>query len=337
MNKLQILNKLNELAFSYFNAQTLSAACRLEVFTHLAESPMDADSLARKTDIHPDGCERLLEALRVLGLVERENRQYRCSEVGLYMSEQASAPMRLIQSDNYFYRMWEYLPDALREFSPRFQQAWGVSAQEIYQSIYADPERLQQFMQLMDSYNVCIGEEIAKHVDFSLSKVLLDVAGGSGSLAAEIGRVHEHLSGYILDLPPVYEYSYQNSQVLDRFKPVVGDMYRSDTYPPDCDVILLSWILHNWSDDSCLKILANCHEVLPPGGMLLISEKVLDDERSGSWWGVMMSLQMLLACETGAKERTENEYRTLLSKAGFGDIFMVRLDAPRDIIVAYRQ
>ena len=70
--------------------------------------------------------------------------------------------------------------------------------------------------------------------------------------------------------------------------------------------------------------------------MLVISEKVLNNDFSGDWWGVMMNLQMLLAFEPGAKERTENEYTELLAKAGFSSPQLIKLDSPRDLLIAYK-
>lgn len=49
-----------------------------------------------------------------------------------------------------------------------------------------------------------------------------------------------------------------------------------------------------------------------------------------------MSLHMALTCEPGARERTWSEYRSLLESSGFGDMRVIRLDAPRDLIVARR-
>jgi hypothetical protein len=80
---------------------------------------------------------------------------------------------------------------------------------------------------------------------------------------------------------------------------------------------------------------------LPPvcksQGVLLISECVLNDDYSGSLFGVLMSLHMLVVCEPGARERSEREYRSLLAETGFRDVEVIRLEAPRDLIVARKR
>jgi len=69
-------------------------------------------------------------------------------------------------------------------------------------------------------------------------------------------------------------------------------------------------------------------------GVLLISECILNDDHSGSRFGVLMSLHLLVVCEHGARERSEREYRSLLAETGFRDVGVIRLAAPRDPIVA---
>ena len=102
-------------------------------------------------------------------------------------------------------------------------------------------------------------------------------------------------------------------------------------------MILLGHILHDWSDESCGKILRNCYDVLPAGGVLLISESVLDANFSGSTFALNKDLAMIVACESGARERTEAEYASLLDQTGFRIAELIRLDAPRDLIVAKKK
>jgi hypothetical protein len=53
--------------------------------------------------------------------------------------------------------------------------------------------------------------------------------------------------------------------------------------------------------------------------------------------GVLMSLHLLVVCEPGARERSEREYRSLLAETGFRDVEVIRLAAPRDLIVARKR
>ncbi|MGH9961864.1 MAG: methyltransferase, partial [Pyrinomonadaceae bacterium] len=232
--------------------------------------------------------------------------------------------------------MWEFLLDALRELSPRWQQALGTTAEETFAALYEDLVRLRRFCQLMDAFSIPIGQEIAERFDFTPHQCVMDVAGGAGGLAIQIGRKYPHLRGIIMDLPPVCrvaEERIQASGLSGRFNTQTADLL-TGPYPSGADVMTLSWILHDWSDENCRKILRNCFAALPSKGVLLLSEILLNNDQSGSLFGVLMSLHMLVVCEPGAKERSEAEYQSLLGAAGFRDIEAIRLDAPRDLIIA---
>ena len=86
-----------------------------------------------------------------------------------------------------------------------------------------------------------------------------------------------------------------------------------------------------------LMILRHCAAALPALGTLLVSESVLEPDYSGSTFGLVKDLTMLVASESDSRERTETEYRSLLDEAGFDLTSVIRLDAPRDLIVATKR
>jgi len=338
MESLEALNKLNDIAFTFYTAGTFAAASNLAVFSHLGGQGLTPQQLAEQVAIHPDAAQRLLSAIENLGLVEQTAGRYRNTELGAFLHSDHDVPMGFAQKQNYFYRLWEYLPDALREYSPRHQQAWNQSAGELYQAIYNDPNKLGTFFKLLDSYNIPIGRETAERLNFSSYSKILDLAGGTGSFAAEVIKQHPNLSAVCLDLEPVRPLALDmisKNRLSDRFEFITGDMFDLKA-PPGVDVIFLSYILHNWTDEKCNTILKGCYEALPSRGMLVVSEKVLNNDFSGSWWAVMMNLQMLVAFEPGAKERTLQEYTDLLVGVGFVGTELIALDAPRDLLVAYK-
>jgi ubiquinone/menaquinone biosynthesis C-methylase UbiE len=338
MKHIEALNQLNELAFAFYTAGTFAAASNLEVFNYLGGDGLTPVELAKKVAVHPDAALRLLSAIENLGLVEKNECRYKNTELGSYLHKDHLVPMGFSQKDNYFHRLWEYLPDAMREYSPRHQQAWNKSAGELYQAIYSDEKKLRSFFKLLDSYNVPIGQEAASCLNLSSYNHILDLAGGTGSFSAEVIKAHPHLSATCLDLEPVRHLSQEmieKNELQERFEFITGDMFNLEA-PKGVDVIFLSYILHNWNDDKCQEILKGCYDALPPGGMLVISEKVLNNDHSGDWWAVMMNLQMLVAFEPGAKERTLNEYVYLIEMAGFKNFELISLDAPRDLLIAFK-
>ena len=194
----------------------------------------------------------------------------------------------------------------------------------------------RRFAQMMNAYSIPEGQEIAERFDFTPYHCVLDVAGGPGGMVVQIGLRYPHLRGIIMDMAPVCEVAeeyIQASGLTGRFATAAADLF-TGPYPQGADVIVLGHILHSWSDESCRTILRNCFAALPPQGVLLVSQKVLNNDFSGPRFALMLDLTMLVTTESGARERSEAEYRSLLEEAGFRDMEVIRIEAPRDLIVA---
>ena len=335
----QALTKLGLIAFGFVNSQALLSAYELGVFDALADDPITADELANRIHLKPVACRRLLMVLVNLELVEHEQGRFRNTEVGQFCSSRSAIKLGAVAKVNPFYHMLEYRSDALREYCPRWQQALGTSAQDAFRALYADPTRLREFAELMNAFSVPQGQLIATCFDFTPYTCVLDVAGGPGGQAIEIGRAHAHLRGVIMDMEPVCVVARENIEaagLTGRFSAVAADLM-TGPYPAGADVILLGHILHDWSDETCRTILRNCAAALPPTGVLLISESVLRPDFSGSNVAILKDIVMLVANEGDARERTEQEYRSLLDETGFDLVDVLRLDAPRDLLVARKR
>jgi 3-hydroxy-5-methyl-1-naphthoate 3-O-methyltransferase len=334
---LEATRCLWEMGLAYVYSQVLFTAIDLGLFDALSRGAATPDELARHLNIHPEGCRRLLVALRQLGLVDSDQHHYSNSALGAYLTADSPYPLHgLSMVGGAFYRMCEYLPDALREYSPRWQQALGTTAQETFAALYEDPVRLRRFTQLMDSNSILQGQEIATRLDFTPYRCLMDVAGGPGGLSIAIGRHYPHLRGIIMDVPPVCPIAEERiaaANLTERFTAVPADLIQGP-YPTGADVITLGWILHDWNDESCKQILRHCFDALPASGTLLVIEKVLNADYSAPMLTTAIDVYMLAICEPGARERTELEYRTLLLETGFHEVQVIRLETTRDVIVA---
>ena len=170
---------------------------------------------------------------------------------------------------------------------------------------------------LLNAFGTPQGQEIAERFNFSPYRCILDVAGGTGSLAVQVGLRYPHLRGVVMDLPPVRPFAEEHIRhngLGDRFTTATADLF-SGPYPTGADVVLLGHILHDWGDDLCRTILHHCFDALPPGGVLLICEPVLNEDFSGRRYALMLDLHMLVVSASGGRERTEAEYRALKGQA----------------------
>ncbi|KAK1283007.1 Trans-resveratrol di-O-methyltransferase [Acorus calamus] len=156
---------------------------------------------------------------------------------------------------------------------------------------------------------------------------LVDVGGGTGTSARTISDAFPHIRCTVLDQPHVVAVAPDDARV----KYVGGDMFE---HIPSADVIFLKWILHDWNDDECVKILKRCKEAIPSkeeGGKVILVEMVTGFDKGTeieATWDVGM---MLL----GGKERQEFEWHKLFINAGFTDYKIIPILGMRSIIEVY--
>ncbi|CAK9150072.1 unnamed protein product [Ilex paraguariensis] len=99
----------------------------------------------------------------------------------------------------------------------------------------------------------------------------------------------------------------------------------------------MQWIMHDWSDEDCIKILKNCREAIPEKtGKIIIVEVVLQPGGDGPFdkVGLMLDLAMLTHF-SGGKERTEVEWKKILEEGGFSSYKIIKIPALQSIIEAY--
>jgi SAM-dependent methyltransferase len=139
-------------------------------------------------------------------------------------------------------------------------------------------------------------------------EVVVDVGGGNGSLLAELIRRRPELRGIVLDLPETVR---DEAALGDRIEFVAGSFFES---VPEGDAYVLSGILHDWPDEDAARILRTIRATAPGHARLLINESVIrpGNDADGAKW-----LDLLMLVLAGGRERTEEEWRSLLEAAGW--------------------
>ena len=172
-------------------------------------------------------------------------------------------------------------------------------------------------------------EAVLAVYDFSCAKRVVDVGGGNGALLTAILNAFPHLEGTLFDLPHVIE----RARLLDqaglahRISFKGGDFL--DDIPPDGDAYILKKIIHDWPDDVALKILRRCREAMAPGSRLLLIELVMPPGNDATFTK-FLDLWMLIW--PGGRERTEDEYRTLLESANLSLTKVIPTRSPISVI-----
>ena len=119
-------------------------------------------------------------------------------------------------------------------------------------------------------------------------------------------------------------------KVDGRTEVITGNFFNS--IPVSADLYLLKNIIHNWSDEQSVELLMKINEVMKPGGRLLVIEMVVPAGNESSL-SKLLDIQMMATMQ-GGKERTGEEYRTILEKSGFTLTRIVPTIAPISLVEA---
>jgi hypothetical protein len=213
--------------------------------------------------------------------------------------------------------------------TPAFHDLYGMDPWE-YRA--RNPELNANFNDFMSDFTTIQTAAVVAAYDFSGMGILVDVGGGQGALISAVLRANPQLRGVLCDAPHVVSearWTLEAAGVADRCEVVACDFFLS--VPVGGDAYILKFIIHDWDDDQALAILKNCRRAMPEHGRLLLVEHVISAGNSPDP-AKILDLQMLV--ELGGRERTEVEFRRLLSDAGFNLTNILPTQAQVSIIEA---
>ncbi|XP_022140296.1 xanthohumol 4'-O-methyltransferase-like [Momordica charantia] len=243
-------------------------------------------------------------------------------------SDLTLAPMILAELHHWLVDPWHCFAEGVKEGGDIFQKANG---HDIWGFASKNPQFNQLFNDAMASTSkVVINAILSVYKDgFNSVGSLADVGGGIGGAVSEIVKAYPHMKGINYDLPHVVSTATAYPGVTH----VGGDMFES---VPKADAIFMKWILHDWDDKECVRILENCRKAIPEKtGKVIIVEVVLNPEGEGAFDDTRLYFDLLMLAHTNGKERTEKEWKKILEEAGFRRYKLVTLPALTSIIEAY--
>lgn len=316
---------------AFRRSKTMFTAVSLGVFDRLHASPAAAPQLASALGLPAGTLERLLNGCVALQLLTKEAGLYaNTPSATAYLRRESPHTLAgyILYSDRALYPMWANLDAALREGAPRWDQTFGLAG-PIFSSFFHTREALREFILGMHGLGMLTSPAIVEAFDLTPFHRLIDLGGATGHLATAARHRYPHLQAGLFDLPQVIEFAREFTEGVDL---VAGDFF-TDPLPP-ADLYAIGRILHDWSEDKIHRLLAKVHAALPPGGGLLVVEKLLDDDGTAPTIAVMQSLNMLICTE--GRERTLPEYTHLLRQAGFQTIEGRRTNTPLDVTLALK-
>jgi predicted O-methyltransferase YrrM len=308
-------------------AQVMHTAVRSGIVDVIAAQPSDASTVAQRVSGDSTAVPRLLRGLVVLGLATVDDDE-RFSATPRLAAFATDHPGSLRDAVLFFggiaYQAWGELTAAVLSGESPVQRAIG---RPIWEHLAANPEDASAFDATMRVMSLEVQQALAHALEIAGASVVIDIGGGVGHVVASLLDANPAATGIVYEQPRLEREaaSFLRARGLaDRCRFVGGDFFES--VPRGGDVHLLKWILHDWPDDDCRRILRASREAIAPDGRLVIVERVLP-EPAGLTAGpsaalpVMFDLMMLACCNYGdgrsGRERTDAEYAGLLEAAGF--------------------
>jgi hypothetical protein len=296
-------------------------AAQLGLADLLADGPRGAEDLAAAAGAHAPSLARLVRALAALGVVAEETD----GRVGLTplgeplrsdVPGSVRDPIRFLVGD-WFWRSWGDLLYSVRTGEPAFDRAFGMSNFEYW-------ERHPEVGAVHDAFFTAMSRNttapLVAAYDFSGFGTIVDVGGSTGLLLAAVLVAYPGARGILFDAPHVVAGAapvLTEVGVADRCAVVGGDVFAA--VPPGADAYILKHVIHDWDDARAAAILKQCREAMAPGAMVLLIEQVLPERLeagAAARRAAGLDLQMLVLTP-GGRERTAEEFRALLGKAGF--------------------
>ena len=333
--------KIMQSGLGFWQAKCLLSAIELNVFTELGKGPRTREAIGQALGLHPKGIPDFLDGLVAMKFIERdgdgEEAIYRNSEgAGRFLDRNSSEYMAgyLEMANSRLFPFWVGLTDTLRTGKP--QNEVKGSGSQIFDELYRDPDRLEQYANAMSGIGTSNFRAFAQKFNFSTFRTLSDIGGSSGRFSIEVARAHPHMKCVTCDLPAVESIARRKvaeAGLGDRVSAVTCDMFQ-DSFPP-ADMITMGMVLHNWSLEKQMFLIRKAFETLPSDGVFVIVENLIDDERRENLFGLMMSLNMLVSCGNAA-DFTGQDFARWSREVGFRRTEVLHLMGPCSAAIAWK-
>ena len=333
--------RIMDLGMGFWPAKVLLSAVELDLFTTLGDGAMTGEELTRALRLHPRANPDFCDTLVALGILERDgdgpSGRYRNGEEARRFLDRRSPQSVagfLTMANARLYPFWGELTEALRTGKAQNETKGGGAG--LFDELYRDPARLEQFLEGMAGISVGNFQALAERFDFGRYKTLADVGGATGLLSTTVAARHPHLRCTSYDLPvvtPIATRKIAATGLADRVQAADLDVFNHPI--PAADVVTMGMILHDWNLEKKRHLVRAAYDALPAGGAFIVVENLIDDARRTNAFGLLMSLNMLVETSDGF-DFTGADFAGWCREAGFRETKVIPLAGAASAGVAYK-
>jgi hypothetical protein len=322
---------LLELIRGCWKSQIVHALASLSIAECL-DRPASLATLAEKSGANPDGLRRLLRGAASIGLVRAENDDLFASTAMLeWLLDDKPLSVRTTAMTLCGPGLWQPWGRFVEAVKTGEAQVMATLGRSHFDYFAANPGEAALFAKAMQASSELVQAEVVRLLDAENVGTAVDVGGSNGVLVCALAAANPALKGIVYDLPHAREgaVAYITRQgLVDRVTAVSGDFF--DSVPP-ADLYLMKYILHDWNDKACVKLLLNCRRAMKASGRVAVVELRLGPMGEPGL-APLLDLNMLVA--TDGRERTEDEYGRLFAAAGLSLAAVKQMSSPFSIFEA---
>ncbi|MFC7987374.1 methyltransferase [Streptomyces sp. NPDC057336] len=325
--RMSLRAALIERIGGYMTAHAIGLAAELGLADLIQDGVRDSAELAAGTRTHEPSLRRLLRMLAAVGITtEPEPGRFGLTEVGAQLRSDSPDSLRAFARmfcHPSLFSAWQGLGHAISSGERAYDHVFG---KEFYAHLAEQPGLSALFNEAMGEESRIAAGMLAAGYDYSGFKKVVDLGGGDGTLLAAVLPGNPHLHGVVFDSASGVAEArgvVEAAGVADRCEVVSGDFFQD--IPADGDLYIVKSVFQDWGDDDSRALLRSVRARIPDAATLLIVGTVLP-ETSSPEFPVMFFTDVNMLVNTGGRERTESEFRSLLEETGF-TVRAVRLGA----------
>ena len=309
---------VSKIAFGFMASKALFAGLHVDVFTRLSENSKTSSELATETGIPANRITTLLTALTSIGLVDRNDTVYSNAPASdMFLSRESKYEF----GDYLRYQIDRQMYPFLSQLNEVIEGSLDPDAVDSYQHWMSDPKQASIYSEAQHAGSLGPGKTLARLVDLTGTRNLLDVGGGTGAMTIRLLEAYPDLVSTIIDFPNVAEIGWRfvsEAGMVDRVRYIPGNALQAE-WPKEQDVILVSYLFSGIPGDEVPRLVDYAFECLGAGGHLLVHDFMVEDDRTGPPMAALWQLQHM-AFTPEARSVTPGWLNGRMEEVGFTDI-----------------
>jgi SAM-dependent methyltransferase len=319
MKQVQKAEEISNIAFGFMASKALFVALHCNLFSLLSNKQLSSIELAKLAQVPENRISTICTALTSIGLLIREDGKYKNS---------IGSKKYLVKGSKYDFG--DYLRLQIdRQMYGFMQQLEGVVTNNMnkddidsYAKWMENEKEAHLYSESQHAGSLGPGLTLSRMIDFSKINTLLDVAGGTGGFAIRLCEQYPKLNVTIIDFPNVIKLGIKKvseAGLSDRINFMGCDALEYNWPPRKFDAVLMSYLYNGVPGDEIPKLATKAFSVIKPGGIYIIHDFMVEDDRNGPHLAALWQLQHLAFTPT-AKSITPSWVTKVMKDAGFSEI-----------------